>query len=268
MAFEKPERVDEKRFTESLSRNFHDLLEAVCQRNKDLSDIFTRRQCVWIKAYQMLDHSDMFKRPCGSVAVVLGISLSASTQMKTRIEERLQRQKKSIEDDLQDKIDDEVIDMRYTRLERSLADEPEALEKIRGIPGIIHWKQEQVHHERTGRGYSTAHKGETISEKQAEKIAKVRGLSIVKRTPHDLSPGQIWWSKYKAPEKVLDMWVEIHKRWTGDNTPGGRLCAFCKCLLPLNERIEGGKIIKRNSQYCSDTCKKNAQRSRKRTVPR
>lgn len=262
------------------SRTFYDIIISVWPIVKDRKDILSEKQRAWIAAFMGLKSADMLKRPWAGVAGTLGITDSASLRLMKRIKATLDGKKdlikEAIRGEMQDEIDDEKIDRRYTKLQRALADEPEALEKIRGhsrIKGVIHWKPVEVFVGQTGRSYMIGPGGETISDEEAE----AHGLPIKTRQWHDPEPGQKWWNDRIVKEckrsgkpysaVYQELMSEAYGRWPEGTPHSERFCRVCRCLLPLHDRMNG-KLIKLNSKYCSDHCKTYAKRIKKRSVPR
>lgn len=266
MAFEQSEKIPGKKVLEGITLpNFHDMLATIYPAIKDEPGKLTQKQKAWIRAYNNLDPADAWRAPCGKVAAILGISLSASSRLRQRISIILKENEKPYLDEMNDKQDDERIEAAYMTLEQNIEAYPEYLEKVRGVSGLVHWKPVEVYHERTGRSYRTGHVGETISEHEAKSL----DLPLVKRTKHTPSPGGEWWHNrvlehcerfgvsYK--QGYLKVHGNFYIKWPKEKPHHERFCKVCGCLLPLGERI-GEKLIKSNSKYCSDRCKTYSKR--------
>lgn len=255
---------DDNRPPNAYGETFHSLLA------KYYSDcVLTPRQIQWCEMYFTLS-IDGFVPTAAAVAKALRISKKASTDMQERILIRLNL---TFSKHSEEQARDYDFEKAYTRKEKSLLANPCYIEKRRGKKGYTIWRAAACYIERVGRAFYSGRTGEAILKKDISSEVPLRVVTVLK--PSFLS---LWWLKRAREEAqrtgcsyteaysklytvYWDRWDSIPK--TEERDPQDRLCRFCKCLLPLHERING-KLITARSRYCpAGNCRTNFKRYRK-----
>ncbi|OPY73137.1 MAG: hypothetical protein A4E63_01025 [Syntrophorhabdus sp. PtaU1.Bin050] len=251
---------DDNRSQDAYGETFHSLL------TKHFDDCeLTPRQRHWCEAYFTLS-IDGFIPTATDVAQILRVSVTASANMQERILTRLSI---AFNKHSEEQAKDYDFEKVYMEKEKSLLAKPCYVEKRRGKKGYTIWRAAVCHIERVGRAFYSGRMGEEILKKDIPSEAPLRVVTVLK--PSFLS---LWWLEKarKEAQKAGCSYTEAYKklyavywdRWDLlGQSPQDRLCRFCKCLLPLHERING-KLITARSGYCpAGNCKTNFKRYRK-----